>query len=70
MWCRAHPMSVFALKRRRATRRSEMRDSAAQPLQFAFLVAAGTIAAASYVIFGKTMSTASPDEAVEVEVSS
>ena len=41
-----------------------------RPLQFAFLVAAGTIAAASYVIFGKTMSTASPDEAVEVEVSS
>ena len=41
-----------------------------RPLQFAFLVAAGTIAAASYVIFGKTISTASPDEAVEVEVSS
>jgi hypothetical protein len=41
-----------------------------RPLQFAVLVAAGTIAAASYVIFGKTMSTASPDEAAEVEVSS
>jgi hypothetical protein len=39
-------------------------------LQFAFLVAACTIAAASQVIFGKTMSTASPDEAVEVESSS
>jgi Transglycosylase SLT domain len=39
-------------------------------LQFAFLVAACTIAAASQVIVGKTMSTASPDEAVEVEASS
>jgi hypothetical protein len=38
-------------------------------LQFAFLVAACTIAAASYVIVG-TLSTASPDAAVEVEVSS
>ena len=41
-----------------------------RPLQFAFLVAACTIAAASQVIVGKTMSTASPDEAVEVEASS
>ena len=41
-----------------------------RPLQFAFLVAACTIAAASQVIVGKTMRTASPDEAVEVEVSS
>ena len=32
-WCRAHPMSVFALKRRRATRRSEMRDSAAHKVR-------------------------------------
>src|SRR5262245_27000593 len=40
-----------------------------RPLQFAFLVAACTIAAASQVIVGKTMSTASPDEAVEVEAS-
>jgi hypothetical protein len=39
-------------------------------LQFAFLVAACTIAAASQVIVGKTMWTASPDEAAEVEVSS
>jgi hypothetical protein len=39
-------------------------------LQFACLLVAIAIAAASYVIFGKTMSTASPDEAVEVEVSS
>jgi len=39
-------------------------------LQFAFLLAACAIAAASQVIVGKTMSTASPDEAVEVEVSS
>jgi hypothetical protein len=39
-------------------------------LQFAFLVAACTIAAASQVIVGKTMRTASPDEAAEVEVSS
>ena len=39
-------------------------------LQFALLVAACTIAAASQVIIGKTMSTASPDEAVEVEASS
>jgi transglycosylase-like protein with SLT domain len=39
-------------------------------LQFAFLVAACTIAAASQVIVGKTMSTASPDEAVEVDASS
>jgi hypothetical protein len=38
-------------------------------LQFAFLVAACTIAAASYVIVG-TLSTASPDAAVEVEASS
>jgi Transglycosylase SLT domain len=41
-----------------------------RPLQFAFLVAACTIAAASQVIVGKTMSTASPDEAVEVDASS
>src|SRR6476660_6981166 len=41
-----------------------------RPLQFAFLVAACTIAAASQVIVGKTMRTASPDEAAEVEVSS
>lgn len=41
-----------------------------RPLPFALLVAAGTIAAASYVIFGKTMSTASPDEEVEVSSSS
>ena len=41
-----------------------------RPLQFAFLLAACAIAAASQVIVGKTMSTASPDEAVEVEVSS
>ncbi|MGB7276322.1 MAG: transglycosylase SLT domain-containing protein [Pseudolabrys sp.] len=41
-----------------------------RPLQFVFLVAACTIAAASQVIVGKTMRTASPDEAVEVEVSS
>ena len=40
-----------------------------RPLQFAFLVAACTIAAASYVIVG-TLSTASPDAAVEVEASS
>jgi hypothetical protein len=39
-------------------------------LPFAFLVAACTIAAASVVIVGKTMSDASPDEAVEVDVSS
>jgi len=39
-------------------------------LQFAFLLAACAIAAASQVIVGKTTSTASPDEAVEVEVSS
>jgi len=39
-------------------------------LQLAVLVAAGTIAAASYVILEKTMSTASPDEIVEVEVGS
>jgi len=39
-------------------------------LQFALLVAACTIAAASQVIIGKTMSTASPDEAVEVEAGS
>jgi hypothetical protein len=41
-----------------------------RPLQFAFLLAACAIAAASLVIVGKTMSTASPDEAVEVEASS
>jgi hypothetical protein len=40
-----------------------------RPLQFAFLVAACAIAAASYVIVG-TLSTASPDAAVEVEVNS
>src|SRR5215471_2629324 len=39
-------------------------------LQFAFLVAAFTIAAAYQVITGKTMSAASPEEAAEVEVSS
>jgi hypothetical protein len=39
-------------------------------LQFAFLVAACAIAAASQVIVGKMMSTASPDEAVEFEASS
>jgi Transglycosylase SLT domain len=39
-------------------------------LQFAFLATACTIAAVSQVFVGKTMSTASPDEAVEVEVSS
>jgi len=39
-------------------------------LQFAFLLAACAIAAASQVIVGKTMRTASPDEAAEVEVSS
>ncbi|MGB6350675.1 MAG: transglycosylase SLT domain-containing protein, partial [Pseudolabrys sp.] len=39
-------------------------------MQFAFLVAAYTIAAASQVIVGKMMSAASPDEAVEVEASS
>ncbi len=37
-----------------------------RPLQFAFLVAACTIAAVSQVIVGKTMGTASPDKAVEV----
>ena len=31
-WCRAH-VSVFALKRRRATRRSEMHDSAAHKVR-------------------------------------
>jgi transglycosylase-like protein with SLT domain len=41
-----------------------------RPLQFAFLVAACTIAAASQVIVGKTTSTASPDEAVAVDVGS
>jgi hypothetical protein len=39
-------------------------------LQFAFLVAACAIAAASQVIVGKMMSTASPNEAVEFEASS
>jgi hypothetical protein len=39
-------------------------------LQFAFLVAALTIAAAYQVIAGKTMNAASPEEAAEVEVSS
>jgi hypothetical protein len=39
-------------------------------LQFAFLVAVCAIAAASQVIVGKMMSTASPDEAVEFEASS
>jgi hypothetical protein len=39
-------------------------------LQFAFLVAACAIAAASQVIVGKMMSAASPDEAVEFEASS
>ena len=33
-----------------------------RPLQFAFLVAACTIAAASLVIIGKTMGAASPDD--------
>ena len=41
-----------------------------RPLQFAFLVAACAIAAASQVIVGKTTITASPDEAVEAEVGS
>jgi hypothetical protein len=39
-------------------------------LQFAFLVAACAIAAASQIIVGKMMSTASPNEAVEFEASS
>jgi hypothetical protein len=39
-------------------------------LQFAFLVAAFTIAAAYQVITGKTMSAASPEEAADVEVTS
>jgi hypothetical protein len=41
-----------------------------RPLQFAFLVAAFTTAAAYQVITGKTMSVASPEEAAEVEVTS
>src|SRR3974390_1798788 len=40
-----------------------------RPLQFVLLVAACTIAAASPVIVGKTLSTASPAGAVEVEAS-
>jgi hypothetical protein len=39
-------------------------------LQFAFLLAVCTIAAGSQVIVGKTMSTALPDKAVEVEAGS
>ena len=41
-----------------------------RPLQLAFLAAACAIAAVSQVIVGKTTSTASLDEAVEVEVTS
>jgi transglycosylase-like protein with SLT domain len=41
-----------------------------RPSHFAFLVAACTIAAASYGIVGKTTSAASPDEVVEVDAGS
>jgi hypothetical protein len=41
-----------------------------RPLQFAFLAAAVTIAAAYPIITGKTIRTASPEEAAEVEVTS